>query len=85
MKKVSKALRKEKKSKQEPASFHILDILFGARSAAAISYFGGLLVFASTQSVPGIGTDGHGNLNFGRAPYYFIAEVFRLLQGGDCF
>ena len=75
MKKSSKAPRIGKKSKEKSATFQIFDTLLGARSAAAISYFGGLLVFAATQSVPGIGTDGQGNLNFGRSPYYFIAEV----------
>jgi hypothetical protein len=61
--------------KPKQSVFKKVDKFFTEKFASLISYFGGLLLFASTQSVPGIGTDGHGSLNFGKAPYYFIAEV----------
>lgn len=69
-----------KKNKAKPKNTNsiwseIFDFILGEKIAAAISFVGGILLIASTKAVPGLGTDGHGNLNFGKSPYYFVAEV----------
>ena len=53
----------------------MVDSFLGCKGGAFIGLVAAILLYISTQSVPGVGTDGLGNLQLGNANYYFVAEV----------
>ena len=52
-----------------------LEVVFGNKSGSFLGFLGGLMLIVSTRSVNGPGTDGYGNLVFGRAKYYFVVDI----------